>query len=227
MSNRLYNQFSFSPERQPVSLMGKFTQAVSNVQATLVNQAVTYTAVSRGTAGNAVTIRLINPGTTSSLSIVTTGTAIVVTLAYATGAVTTTATSLVAAINGDVSASALVTASGSGASILAALATTPLAAGVDASITDNAMNMSMTQTATGTYILQLEDEFPEVLSCQVTLLAASAANLAAQVVSTATAFGGAKTITIRTLKMTDQSLTSMAANNAMFVHLILRNSSNP
>lgn len=227
MSNRLYNQFSFSPERQPVSLMGKFTQAVSNVQATLVNQAVTYTAVSRGTAGNAVTIRLINPGTTSSLSIVTTGTAIVVTLAYATGAVTTTATSLVAAINGDVSASALVTASGSGASILAALATTPLADGVDASITDNALNMSMTQTATGTYILQLEDEFPEVLSCQVTLLAASAANLAAQVVSTATAFGGAKTITIRTLKMTDQSLTSMAANNAMFVHLILRNSSNP
>jgi hypothetical protein len=187
---------------------------------------VTYTAISRGTAGNAVTIRLIDPGADGSLSISVVGTAISVTLAYATGAVTTTASQLVTAINGDVSASALVAASGSGASPLTALVTTHLAGGVDAVITDTALRMSMTQSAIGTYVLQLEDEFPELLACNMSLQTASAANQIPQIASAATAFGTAKQIVIRIIKMTDQSLSSLAVNDSIYIHLILRNSSN-
>jgi hypothetical protein len=227
MSNRLYNQFAYSPERQPVHLMGKFTQTVANVQATLVNQGVTYTAVARGTTGNSVTITLVNPGSDGALSIAVVGNAITATLAYATGAVTTTAAQLITAINGNAPAAALVVASGAGASPLTALTATPLAGGIDAVLTDTAMRMSMTQSATGTYVLSLEDEFPNLLACNMSLQTASAANQTPQIVSAATAYGTAKQIVIRIIKLTDQSLSSLAVNDSIYIHLILRNSSNP
>ncbi len=226
MSNRLYNQFSYSPERQPINLMGKFTVAAINVQATLVNQGVTYTAVSRGTAGNAVTIRLINPGVDGALSINVVGSAITATLAYALGAVTTTAAQLITAMNLSAPAALLVVASGAGASPLAALVATHLAGGIDSSITTNAMRMSMTETTDGVYTIQLEDEFPQCLSAQATLLSAAAVNLTPQIVSAATAYGTAKTVVIRTISMTTQAETQMSIGHALFVHLILRNSSN-
>lgn len=101
----------------------------NGTNAVLVNQGVTYTAVTRGTAGNSITIALIDPGVDGALSISVVGTAISVTLAYATGAVTTTATQLVAALLLDSGVTALVTPSGSGASPLNALSATALATG--------------------------------------------------------------------------------------------------
>jgi hypothetical protein len=102
----------------------------SGVAASLVDQSITYTANERGVAGDDITLELIDPGTDSALIIDVTDLAIVVTLAYATGAVTTDADALVAALNLDPDASALITASGTGNTPLTALAETPLAGGV-------------------------------------------------------------------------------------------------
>lgn len=123
----------------------------SGKKAVLTNQSVTYTAVTAGTAGNSITIRLIDPGVDGALSIAVVGTAITATLAYATGAVTTTATQLVAAVNANVDAAALVLASGSGASPLTALSATPLATGANSEVnlTDNTVTIPNNGYTTG------------------------------------------------------------------------------
>ncbi len=108
------------------------------VAATLTNQGVTYTAVTAGAAGNSITVALLDPGMDGALSINVTGSDIEVTLAYATGAVTTTAAQLVAALLLDAGVTALVTPSGAGATPLNALAETPLANGADATVTTDA-----------------------------------------------------------------------------------------
>ena len=226
MSNRLYNQFSFSPERQPISLMGLFIQASALAPATLIDQDIEYDAVVAGSAGNNITIRYIDPGVNGALSISVTGTAITATLARAGGVLTTTANDLVSAIQGNAPASALVNisiASGDGTNVLTALPTTHLAAGADRVMTTNALNMSMTQTGDGLYTIQLQDEFPAVLSAQVTLLLASGADTKAQIASADTAFGTSKTIVIR---LYNTSVANLSAGDGMFVHLIMRNSSN-
>ncbi len=102
--------------------------------AILTNQAVTYTAQAAGAAGNSITIHLIVPGVDGALSIAVVGTAISVTLARAAGLVTTTASSLVTAVNANGPANALVQASGAGAGALIALATTHLAGGSDGEV---------------------------------------------------------------------------------------------
>jgi hypothetical protein len=112
--------------------------AASAVKASLVNQGITYTAVAAGVSGNAIAIKLVDPGASSSLSISTVDDSIIITLANSGSAVTTTATALVAAINADVNASLLVVASGSGASALSALATTLLAGGLNAVVASGA-----------------------------------------------------------------------------------------
>lgn len=101
------------------------------VQATLVNQTLTYTAVPLGIMGNDVTITLVNPGTNHTLSQVTTGNNIVVTLGYSAGAITTTRAQLVTAWTGVGFESALAkaTLAGAGATLLTALAQTNLAGG--------------------------------------------------------------------------------------------------
>lgn len=115
----------------------------SGVAATLVDQDVTYSALTRSTAGNSITITLVDPGEDSELVIEVTDTDIVVTLAYATGNITTTATELVAALNLDPDVTELITASGSGAVPLTALVETPLAGGVNSEvdITENTMTI--------------------------------------------------------------------------------------
>lgn len=103
-------------------------------KAVLTDQDITYTAVDAGAAGNDITIELIDPGVDGSLDIAVTDLAIVVTLAYATGSVTTDADALVAALNLDVDVSALIVASGTGNTPLTDLAETPLATGTDGEV---------------------------------------------------------------------------------------------
>lgn len=78
-----------------------------------------------------VSIVLVDPGSDGALSIAVVGTVITATLAYATGAVTTTASALKAAIEASSPANALVTVTlpGTGGALVSAQASTPLANG--------------------------------------------------------------------------------------------------
>jgi hypothetical protein len=101
------------------------------------NKDITYTHKSGGTAGNDISIEYINPaGGTVALSIVVTGNAIVVTLGYATGAVTTTALALVELINRnalvkELGITADVKAGETGAGLLDTFAHTHLSGGLE------------------------------------------------------------------------------------------------
>lgn len=99
---------------------------------------VIYTAVTAGSDANDITIEYVDPGAVSQpLTITVVGDAITVSLATdAAGVITSTATLVAAAINGDAAASALVTAvekDGAGASLVTAMAETALAGGLDSS----------------------------------------------------------------------------------------------
>ena len=89
---------------------------------------IVLTAISKHIGTNKITLTLVDPGEDGSLSVAVTGRSIVATLAYATGAITTTATLLLAAILGDSDAAALVTGAqvGTGADDVEAQAVTTL-----------------------------------------------------------------------------------------------------
>lgn len=223
MSNRLYNQFSYSPERQPINLMGSFTVAVAQVKASKVLSGITYTAKAFGTSGNSITIALTAGGTAGAEVVTVVGSAISVQIESGVS----TRTQVKAAIDGNVGAAALIAVSvSSGATPATLVAATALTGGVATSFTSTAMRMSLAQSALGTYTLSLEDEFPNLLFANISLQTASAADKIAQISSAATAFGTAKAIGIRTIKMSDISLVDLVAGDVIYVHLILRNSSN-
>lgn len=75
-----------------------FTQATYTSSGGNAHSHFTLTHEPGGTAGNDISIQLIDPAGTSALSISVVGKAIAVTLAYATGAITTTAKQLVTAL---------------------------------------------------------------------------------------------------------------------------------
>lgn len=83
------------------------------------NNAITWTAVTKGAGGNSVTVTLVDPGANNAaLAVVVTGNAIVVNLATgAGGAITSTAAQVIAAVN---AAQAFCIASNDGASTGAA-----------------------------------------------------------------------------------------------------------
>src|ERR1700693_2351305 len=98
------------------------------------NADLTFTAKTKGNLVPPVTITLVDPGTTHAESIVTTGLGIVVTLGYATGAITSTANSVKATIDGDTNGAAkLVTVAveGSGAGLVDAFTIQSLAGGTN------------------------------------------------------------------------------------------------
>jgi hypothetical protein len=98
------------------------------------NADLTLTAKTKGNLVPPVTITLVNPGATHSESIVTAGQNIVITLGYATGAITSTANSVKATIDGDTNGAAkLVTVAveGSGAGLVDAFTIQSLASGID------------------------------------------------------------------------------------------------
>ena len=223
MSNRLYNQFSYSTERQPISLMGKFTQTTAHTKASLISNGITYTADAFGPSGNSITIEIVAGGTAGAEVVTVVGNAISIEIEDAVS----TRTEVETAINASIPASALISISvASGGTAASLLVETPLAGGANTVFSSNAMNMSISQTDIGIYTIQLEDEFPQLLSAQVTLLSATAEDLTTQLVSEATAFGTAKTVVIRTLTMSAAVETDMSDDMALLVHLILRNSSN-
>jgi len=88
----------------------------SATHATASLSGVTFTAVDAGSGGNEIQVQFVNSGSGKSLTVAVTGKTITVTLATDSGGnITSTVGDIVTAINGHTGASALVTASGSGA----------------------------------------------------------------------------------------------------------------
>lgn len=120
-------------ERDPL------TKTKASLTTTLsgANNDIVLTAKTGGTAGNSITLALVDPSANNaSLGIVVTGNAIVANLATgAGGAITTTATLLLAALAASAPATALVTGALSGADtgagVVTALAATNLSGGLE------------------------------------------------------------------------------------------------
>ncbi len=109
------------------------------VNSTVENGGLTFTAITGGTDGNAVSITIVDPGTNSQeLGVVVSDSDITVNLATSdVGAEISTAKEVADAINADAAAKLLVEASyaGTGAGVVAAKTKTTLANGAAASIT--------------------------------------------------------------------------------------------
>jgi hypothetical protein len=107
------------------------TQAEVTSTADAANGHLTFRHVPGGTAGNTKTVEIADPGSDGVLSITTGGDAVTVTLAYSSGAATSTALQVLAAFNADPSVKALgliaELPSGSTGAGLMADSTTPLA----------------------------------------------------------------------------------------------------
>lgn len=224
MANRNFSsQFQFSFEKQVVNLPCKITLTSNGARATLVNQAITYSAVAFGAAGNAVTIALLDPGLPSqALSVTVSGSAISVHLATDGGSlITSTATDVVAAIQASAAASALVTVSGSGLTALVALAATHLAGGLDAVFTNNMLIPFLTpyQVNETSYGLLLADKYYALISCQMMLMPAIAADLILQLISEDVA--SSKVIQFHALAGATPTL--LSAGDSVYIDLLLRN----
>ena len=123
-----------------IGLVGSAPESRQNAKASIVvgagTSAFRLTADAVGAAGNDITVALVDPDANSrALAVALDGKAITVTLATSnTGAITTTAAQLVAAVNGNAAAAALVTAASvtTGAGRTAAAPAAPLAGGADA-----------------------------------------------------------------------------------------------
>ena len=124
---------------------------------------ITYTAKAAGVNGNLITITYVNPGVTHTLSCSVTGTAIIVTLGWATGAITSHASNVQAIIAATPAAVALVTAvlDGVGGSLVASLSTTPLAGGFDPAIYSVLLEggQSVSDEITDSQIITAYDQF--------------------------------------------------------------------
>lgn len=223
MAHRLFNQFSYSFERQLVKLAGAFTQDGDAVHSELIDQGITYTAVALGPSGDDITIELVDPAANDEpLAIEVTDSAIVVTLATDSGGlITTDADALIAALELDMDVMALISVSGSGATPLTALAETPLAGGETPVFTDNLPQsfMAMEQIGDGEYELTLTDTYAALLSMSGMLQLASAADKRIELASVDTA---AKSIVIRVL--TGSTPANLLDGDVMYIELSLRNS---
>lgn len=126
-----------------IGIVGTAPDSQPEVKATLAtgvvgsNNALTFTSVLTGVLGNKISLQLVDPKANSqALSISVTGQAITVSLATnVSGAITTTATQLKTALDGNTAAAALITTANTGASTgagtVAALGTSYLTGGVD------------------------------------------------------------------------------------------------
>lgn len=126
-----------------IGIVGTAPNSQPEVKATLAsgvvasNNAITFTSKLLGVLGNAISIKFVDPKANSAaLSVSVSGQDITVNLATsAGGAITTTATLLMAAIAGNTAANALVSAASTGAStgagVVAAQSMTYLSGGID------------------------------------------------------------------------------------------------
>lgn len=224
MANRRFtSQFDFSFEKMPVSLMGNFTQSGSaGAFATLLNNGITWTAVTMGSAGNSITVALVSGGTAGAEVVTVTGTAISVQIQSGVS----TRTQVLTAVQASTAASALVSISvASGGTAATLLAATPLASGVDTVFIANiglGNPMILTQIGTGLYQLALGNQaFKALLDCSIMLKRASGAvDLIAQLASDSVS-ASSPLITFRMLATATP--TNLADADALYIRLGIRN----
>lgn len=173
MANKWYlNQFMYSAERKPVKLMGSFTQTDVGAFATLVNNGITWTAVTMGAAGNNITVALVAGGTAGAEVVTVSGNAISVQIESGVS----TRTQVLTAVQASAPASALVSISvASGGTAATLLAATHLASGDDTDFTAVAKYFSLSQIDTGIYQIDYSVQASALLSMQVMLQRASGA----------------------------------------------------
>jgi hypothetical protein len=109
------------------TVVGRVTEVPASLATGVVanNNAILWSAVQRGTAGNAASIALVNPGTNSAaLGVVVAGSDVTVNLATnGSAAITSTAAQVIAAVAASAAAAALLTGANQGASSGAAAVT--------------------------------------------------------------------------------------------------------
>lgn len=113
--------------------------ATMTTACTGTNNDLTFTAKASGTGGNSISVTYVNPGGAGALSVAVVGTDITVTLAYS-GAITSTAAEVKAAVEAKAEAAALVTVSyptgNDGSGVVTAVSKTTLAGGAAAPTAD-------------------------------------------------------------------------------------------
>lgn len=218
MANRNYtSQFSYSFERMPVKLMGNFVQTDVGAFASLVNNGITWTAVTMGSAGNSITVALVAGGTAGAEVVTVTGTAISVQIESGVS----TRTQVLTAVQASVAASALVGISvASGGTAATLLAATALAGGDDTDFTSISQSMILTQVGTGVYKIDVKDEYNALLACNIMIGRASAVDLMAQVQSVDLANDA-----IYFRIQAGATPTNLANSDVLYIDLCLRNSS--
>lgn len=107
------------------------------------NNSILWTAATEGVGGNSITVTLSNPGGNGTLSVSVTGTDITVTLARTGGTITSTAALVIAAVQADYEADALVSVENNSTSTGAGL----MAAAVQTSLANGAADVSRTAIA--------------------------------------------------------------------------------
>lgn len=130
---------SLSGTTLTIDLATQVTTAALTTTMTGTNNDVVLTAVAPGSAGNNVSLTLVNPGSgTHALAVSVSSNDITVNLGYGSGAITTTGSLLIAALNASTAAAALMTATlaaaNDGTGLVTALSKTNLTGGNDKSI---------------------------------------------------------------------------------------------
>lgn len=224
MANRLFtSQFSYSFERQPVSIMSSFAQTDLGAFASLVSNGITWTAVTMGSAGNSITIAVVAGGTAGAEVVTVSGNAISVQIESGVS----TRTQVLTAVQASVPASALVGISvASGGTAASLLAATPLAGGDDTDFTQIAASSacSLSQIDTGVYKLQMSDSYAALLSFDVMIQRASAVDLMAQVQSVS--FGSSSDSYVIFRIQAAATPTNLANSDVLYIKAIMRNSGN-
>lgn len=220
MANRRFtSQFSYSFERQLVKLMGSFEQTDLGAFASLVNNGITWTAVTMGAAGNDITVALVAGGTAGAEVVSVSGSAISVQIESGVS----TRTQVLTAVQASAAASALVGISvASGGTAATLLSATALAGGDDTDFDESSSVMTLSQIGTGVFQIDLPDSYAALIGCSIMLQAASAADLAAQIQSVDVVSD--QQIIFR--MQAGATPTNLANGDVLFISLELRNSSN-
>ena len=170
-------------------------QGAAAVQASKVIQDLTYTAVAYGTAGNAITVRYVDPGAINqAISVAVVASAITVNLATdGAGLITSTATQVKAAVDASSPAHALVSVavSGTGSTVQAAVGATALANGAASAV-------SVPQNQQVPMVLTIINDSTAVTLQSIRLLVDYPADPAAPIVPFAAANVLAQNITVPT-----------------------------
>jgi hypothetical protein len=219
MANRRFtSQFNYSFERMPVSLMGSIEQTDLGAFATLVNNGITWTAVTMGAAGNSITVALVAGGTAGAEVVTVTGNAISVQVESGVS----TRTQVLTAVQASAAASALVGISvASGGTAATLLAATHLASGDDTDFDVVGLSsLTISQIGTGVYQIDLQDPYAALLAAQIMLQRASAVDLMAQIQSVDVVDD--QQIIFR--MQAAATPTNMANSDILYIRLDLRNS---